>query len=320
MENKLILTEDLKQQLQGAPGVLFYSTELRPELIERIKSIEVKLLEVKAVTDQASADAANAVLKEAKGLVKTVEAEALDARRPFNEIAAQIKSAETKALSNISTMVSRWNSALTEFAKEQERKRLEREAQIRREAEEKAKAETDRVNSIISLKNKFYADAIRTINGIQTVEEAEQKKNNLVNLKFSESAYQEYLPQMEELRPELLERIEAKRLSIVNQIEIDTKAQQEELERIQAEGEAEKTHATMNVLANTEMEASLKTSLVEGAKSVQKRWKLKGVLDITKVPIEYLQVNEKAVSEAIKNGNYSIPGLIIEQEISNVSR
>ncbi len=322
MENApaLILTEELKQQLKQTPGVLIYNTEIRPELVERINEAMDGLMKAKAITDQASADALNATLKKAKNVISAVKAEALEARRPFNEIAGQISSSEKQALSNLTTIAQKCDLMLTQFANEQERKKDAEAQRLREEAVKAAQAETDRKNRIISLKNKFHTDALRTINNIATAEEADAKTKSLGALKFDPAIYEEYTEQMEALRPDLLERIAGRKRAITEKIEIDEKAQAEELAQIDKKAQAEASEATMSVMANAEMGLNLQTSLLEGAKSVQKRWVYKGFTDLSKVPMQYLTVNEAAVKQAIKEGHYSIPGLTIEQEISNVSR
>lgn len=57
-----------------------------------------------------------------------------------------------------------------------------------------------------------------------------------------------------------------------------------------------------------------KINISNNSASFRKLWTFE-IVDISKIPVEYLTVNSKAVNDAIKSGVRDIPGLVIREEI-----
>lgn len=92
----------------------------------------------------------------------------------------------------------------------------------------------------------------------------------------------------------------------LEQIEIDKEA----VKRAMATGEDQEVEVVNDVIA---------TRSDYSTTSVTKRWKHE-LIDINKVPLEYLMLDDKKIKEAIKEGNKSIKGLKIYQEESLIIR
>ncbi len=299
--------------------------QLKPELLKRITEVEDKLKALPPIKTQADADAANKVLKESKGLIKLISAERMEITRPINEVIDYIIGMEKSAVSTLAAMTDIKNKNLTDFAREQDRLAEQERERIKKEAADKAASEQARVSCIVELIGKFKKSAYKAISEC-TLETIDAKIKGLSSLKFDPKIYQEFMDQIEALRPVLLEKLAEKRIDLQRMADLAkidaNKAAQEEIAAKQREKDALENAETakMNVALNTQMEAELLESTVQGGKSVQRPWVFKGVLSLMDVPFEFLTVDEKKVKEAIKAGRHSIKGLEIIQDIRNVSK
>jgi hypothetical protein len=315
-------------------GIIVYSKELPEELQTQIDQVVKDLKAIPAITDQSAAEKANKVLATGKRLLNKIKETGVEMRRALNDAAKDIKSFEDTIVSDLSAIVESVNNKITEFQRAEEKKRLEEEARIKKEAEEKARIELERINSIFSKIGKVRENIASKLAEVTTVEGCEEAIKKLNSIKFDVGVYMEFLSNVEEVKTEYIAKFEEKKNKIQkalqNQIETGEDASKvidsikeegsSELARVVYDNSKELEETKINALKNIQMEAELKTSTLKGAKSVQRPWVYKGIADISKVPDEFLTVDETKVKAAIKAGCYQIPGLIIEQEIRNVSR
>jgi hypothetical protein len=94
---------------------------------------------------------------------------------------------------------------------------------------------------------------------------------------------------------------------------------QDKLEDVEMFGSDEEAQELIDTIQNMELETSvIQTTIVAApakVKGITKRWVFE-LVNLKEVPVEYLQVNETAIREAIAKGTRLIPGIKIFQQES----
>jgi hypothetical protein len=328
------LVTDLVKEITKADGVIIYSKELPAELKTKLDDVTDRLKSVKAITDEATAESANKTLAEGKRLIKKIQDEALELRRPMNTAADDVILFEKKTIEDLQAIVKVVNDNIVTFKKLQDEIKKKADEELKRQAQEKAAKETERINRIFALIGKVRENIVNKLAEITTVEACDEAIKKLNGTNFDASKYEEFLPNVQKVKTEMLAKLEEKKTKLqeaIDNMEETGEVIDKVIEEVKQEGESlaarvdfdnnkELEETKLNALQNIQMETELKTSVLKGAKSASRPWIYQGIEDITKVPAEFFSVDEAKVKAAIKAGRYSIPGLIIEQDLRNISR
>lgn len=193
----------------------------------------------------------------------------------------------------------------------------------------KIENEADKENAVIFLKEiTDYKKAIKK----QKEELSASAKKELAEIKEKFNEPENFVAEAEEIvrakinhfLNEQKAKIEAEALALKQKAEDEALRQAEELEALKS-GAGEYDAVTRKAMIeaieskqNKIIDATAKTSTINQSSSnsvVRNIWTFK-VVDLSKVPVEFLQLNSVAVRDAIKSGVRNINGLEIYQECS----
>lgn len=193
----------------------------------------------------------------------------------------------------------------------------------------KIENEADKENAVIFLKEiTDYKKAIKK----QKEELSASAKKELAEIKEKFNEPENFVAEAEEIvrakinhfLNEQKAKIEAEALALKQKAEDEALKQAEELEALKS-GAGEYDTVTRKAMIeaieskqNKIIDATAKTSTINQSSSnsvVRNIWTFK-VVDFSKVPVEFLQLNSVAVRDAIKSGVRNINGLEIYQECS----
>ncbi len=327
----------LKNQLALVPnptGLIVYTEFISEDLVKQVQEMVRQLQATPAITDQATAQNVNNVLGQAKRLITRVEDAALEMRRPLKAIGDQMRSNEKNVLASLGSLVEIVNKSITDFQIAEDRRQREEQERIRKQEAERLRLEQERIAAIKTLMQQVQTNVMTGLSSSEDIEDLKAKKEKLSKLTFNPEKYQEFMSEMEgrratwlELFYEKITRLHEIKEELINDGVDEAAAiaklkQNEALDISKQERELDKTFAesTNNAAANIQMTAELRTSVVAGAASVKRQMKYIGVINLDLVPRQYLMVNEAAIKAAIKGGVVEIPGVQIDEVISNVSR
>ena len=189
-------------------------------------------------------------------------------------------------------------------------------------------ADSDAIQVIDQQSAKTAADMAKAYRGF--LREAEEKRKELTQPILAakqgiDAMFKPYKLAVMEAQSRLDEKLLAWRVAEDARIQAENKEREaqrikeaalvaEDLERRGMVDEAEKVLDDAVVTRPHEKrDRGVTRGTLGGAAHVRKRWAFE-VEDLSKVPTEYLQLNEKAVREAIKLGKREIPGLNIYQK------
>jgi hypothetical protein len=323
----------------GYKGILVRK-EISQELIETVELLTEELKGITAITSQETMDAANAVLKKSKRLIKDLEADRKKMDQILNDEKSNNAAIENKIVGELAVLTDAVNKSITFFLQEEDRKAKERQRQIEEQRQKElaaAQAERDRVAKIKATFMQFENNVLNAIN-TATLADIDQKITTMNTVVMPEVTFQEFLPEAEIKYNELKAKFLAKKTDLLRLADLESKnkeqaAQLAEQQRLQAEAEAkaleerqrqqleEQREKELNDTANIQMEAELKTALSGTVQGGAKVWKFdETTVDLSLLPIEYHTFDAKKIKEAITAGAREIPGVRIFQEIRNVSR
>lgn len=324
---------------KGSKG-LIVRKEISPELKASVEAITKQMQTLGGIDSQTAAATANAVLKQAKNLVKELENERKKMDQLLNDEKADNKQIEATIVGQLSALVQVVNNNITAFQAAEEKKARERAAELQRKKDEEmaaAQKERDRVANIKSLILKFEGAVLAEVNGA-TIDTIDSLISRLDAVKISKDVYMEFYDEAEKMYIASKVKLQTRKEELIKYSELEKqnkeqadllKKQQEEqalkakqeLEEKAEELETQKAEKEMSDVANIQMEHELKISMNTGAKGVQKRWTFdEETIDMSLLPDEFKTFNKEAITKAIANGLYEIPGVNIYQKIINVSR
>lgn len=193
----------------------------------------------------------------------------------------------------------------------------------------KIENEADKENAVVFLKEiTDYKKAIKK----QKEELSANAKKELAEIKEKFNEPENFVAEAEEIvrakinhfLNEQKAKIEAEALALKQKAEDEALKQAEELEALKS-GAGEYDAVTRKAMIeaieakqNKIIDATAKTSTINQSSSnsvVRNIWTFK-VVDLSKVPVEFIQINSVAVRDAIKSGVRNINGLEIYQECS----
>lgn len=193
--------------------------------------------------------------------------------------------------------------------------------------ETKIENEADKENAVIVLKEiTEYKKAIKK----QEDELSSEAKKELAEIKAMFNEPKSFLTDAEEIvrgkinhfLNEQRERMEAEALALKQKTEDEALKQAEELEALKS-GAGEYDAVTRKAMIeaieakqNKIIDATAKQTEINQSSAnsvVRKVWAFR-ITDLSKVPLQYIQLNETAVRNAIKSGERNIEGLEIFQE------
>lgn len=317
-----------------ADGVIIYSKEIPKELETQLNEITEELNNLKAPTDDASAEVANKKLAVAKRLAEKLKAHGLDMRRPANEAADDIIKFERDTLSPITSAIKTVNDFVVSYKTQKLKEANDEAARIKKEAEDAAAAQKLRIEATFSKIGQVRVNMLKGITDASTVEDLEKAEEKINSIKFNPESYKEYLPNVEKVRTDMLELLKNKKEKLIeaqNNLEETGEDSTKAIEEAKEEGSAFLARANYDnskelqdektaALQTIQMKSELRISSIQTPKSVSTPWVYKGVENISLVPAEFFSVDEAKVKAAIKAGRYTIPGLIITQDVRNISR
>lgn len=193
------------------------------------------------------------------------------------------------------------------------------EAKIENEADKEnavalLKEITTYKKSIKQQEEELSADAKKTLNDI--------KANFKQPKQFIEEAEAILRTKINHFLDEQREKMEAKALALKQKVEDEALKQAEELEKLKSgagEYDAVTRQAMIEAIEDKQnkiIDDTAKKQAINQSSAnsvVRKVWGFK-LVDISKVPLEYLQLNETAIRNAIKEGKREIAGLEIFQQ------
>lgn len=324
----------------GSEAIVISKT-LSPELILKVSEQVTELRSITAISNQEDAAKANATLKKAKTLIKSIEQ---DRKQITSILDAKVDgyiALQRSATNDLDGAVAAVNNSILAFQKKQEEIRLtnEKEAQEKKEAlAKKAQEEFNRKAEINKRIGDFKANVITAAAASKTVEDINEKIVKLKAFKLTEDKYQEFLPAAKQMHQECVAIMEARKLELMK-IEEAEKNNPSKAEALKAEADARaevlkedhelkaqaieeelKTEKQDSIMA-AQTEEEWSKAMAPAAKGVMRRWTFDPeTIDMSLLPDEYKTFDEKKIKEAIKNGAREIPGVKITQEMSNVSK
>lgn len=198
---------------------------------------------------------------------------------------------------------------------------------LNRVNEARIENEADKENAVIFLKEiTEYKKAIKK----QEEELSANAKKELADIKATFSEPKNFILEAEEIVRSKInaflnlqkEKMQAEALALKQKAEDEALKQAEQLEALKS-GAGEYDEITRKAMIeaieakqNKLIDATAKASEINQSSTnsvVRNVWNFK-VVDLSKVPAEFLQINSVAVREAIKSGVHSIDGLEIFQE------
>jgi hypothetical protein len=314
--------------------------EFNIEVKNNIKNLENELMQINGITSQASAQAANIVLKKAKQLVKSLSAERMQMTSILDDKKSEIMQYEKSIVENITNLIAIINNNIVLFQIEEDRKAKEAQEKIekqRREELARVQQEQKRVAEIKTTILDFERNVLNAIQ-VSTISDIDEKINHLLNFKLSSEIYQEFindaqivyqdcvakfnirkteLLKLQQLEKENAEAAYNLKLQQQQQFDIEKKQQDQKEENLQNEI---KDNVETSI-SNIQMTSELQTSMIEKAKGVTKRWSVEEeTIDLSLLPDEYKCADLKKIKEAISAGCREIPGVNIYEKIINTSR
>jgi len=320
--------------------IIIYSKNFAPSLLTELEVLVTSIEALTPVNSQADVESQNSLLKNASRFCKKFEDERKAMGEPLKEVTDELMQIQKSTLSEIIELIADKNTEIVNFQKAEAKRAAEKAAQIQKERDAEilaAQNENKRKQDILNLINQFETNTLNVINGA-TIETIDGIINTYTGFKVKESTYMEYMPQILSLQKDLQFKLMYRKedLQKLADLEKTNKLQADQL-RLQQEQQAarDKEAATQRAatqaaeadeqaqsdIANTVMQSELKTSSMPIQKNVMKKWVFDADnVDMAALPLEYHTFDAVKIQAAITAGARNIPGVVIEERISNVKR
>ncbi len=321
---------------QGSEAVIV-KMEFNPEVKERISNLELELKKIPGITSQADVEKANATLKKAKGLIKSLEAEGLVMRSGLKEKSDAIIAYERNVMSDLAGMVKVINDSIVTFqiADTARIKAINDKIEAdKKEALDKANAEIKRKADIQNSILEFERNCINNI-ASATTSNIQERIKQLVAFNFDIAEMAEFLSDAVSVKKKCIDLFHDRMIELkdIERASGEKKAELEaaaKLNQEQADKDlAEKTEATNEAIQKEELiaatsvqqESELKVSMIKKQSGLSRPWTFdEDTIDLSLLPDEFKTYDKAKIKEAIKSGRYEIPGINIYQKHTNVSR
>jgi len=314
--------------------------EFNPAIQGVVSDLTHELGQIGGITTQDDAAKANATLKRAKQLIKTLSEERKFMTAVLDEEKKRIMGYEEKIISDLEKLVKIINGSIELFQAEEFKKQQELERKLREKRDEElrlAQIETDRKTKIQEMIMAFENSVLKG-SAAATIDTIDEQITRLKSMKINKDKYMEFLPQAEIMYQQCVTRMNERKVELMKLADaekkgkaavlklkmeqdvktaLDLKNQQQKSENILANLEEEK----QSDIANSQMNYELQVSQGQEIKGVQKKRKADfETINMALLPEEFKTFDEKKIKEAIAAGCESIPGVEIKIEITNVSR
>lgn len=324
------------------PGheVIIYKKSFSPNLIHELDLLTTSIQALKPVESQDDVVAQNTVLKNASRFMKRFEEERKAMAEPVKSVDAELLQFQKTTLATISNLVENKNTEIVNFQKAEAKRIADQEAEIKKQRDAEilaAQKENQRKQNILNLLAQFENNVMHQVS-IATIDTVDNIIKGYDLFKIKEESYQEYTSQAIELQKNLRVRLVNRKAELEKIAELEkTNALQAEQLRLQQEQqvENEKQAAAERIkqqqeeaneqaqsdIANAQMQAEFHSSHIPTQKNVMKKWTFDSAnVDIAALPLEYHTFDESKIQAAINAGARNIPGVVIEQKISNVKK
>lgn len=315
--------------------------------VERIKEIKVE--------DETSLGAAKLTVKAAQEAEKLIEAKREELKAPHLEAGRVIDNYAKELKLPLQAAITEGKQAILIFEQEKERKRLAELKKLEDERREKQEAERKEAARLESLKNKlvqFENRSASAINGTKTLEDLATVENSLKMFSVSESTFQEFSADAQEIKTKMISKVEEHRQYLTEKIAQEKEAarlngiakEQKELELKQKE-EARKLQEEKENIENEKKQLAIQKADEDAAfqrkiqadreenerkekekqleedksKNLRKDWDFE-IVNSALVPREFLTVDETMIRNAVKKGIREIAGVRIFQHEKVVLR
>lgn len=312
--------------------------EFNIEALNKIKELEDELQKITAINTQDDAQKANASLKKAKTIIKTLSAERLQMTSVLDDAKAEIMQYEKYVVEKLSDQVTAINNAITQFQIREDKRLKEAAEKIEREKQEeiaKQNADIARKKNIQEMIISFEKNVNNAIESA-TIENIQEKIKQLAGFKFDPETYQEFMSEakimyeqsvvkLNNRHVELQEIFAAKNtpeaLELKKQAEERIAKEKEEQAQKELELAAKIQEESQASASNIQMTSELKQSIQVKQKGISKTWTFEEeTIDINLLPLEFHTYDKAKIKEAIAAGRKEIPGVNIFEKIINVSR
>lgn len=320
--------------------VIIYSKSFAPALLTEVDTLVASIKALKPVASQADVESQNTVLKNASRLMTKIETERKAMNAPLKDVSDELMQMQKNALASISMLVETKNTEIVNFQKEEDRKAREKAAEIQKQKDAEilaAKNEATRKQNILNLIQQFESNVLNAIANA-TIDTVDNLILHFDNFIVTEKTYMEFLPQAQAMQSELKIKFTNRKseLQKLADLERTNKLQADQL-RLQQEqqAQADKKAAAQRIaeqqatveeqaqsdIANTVMQSEFKTAQMPVAKNVMRKWGFDSEnVNMAALPLEYHTFDKAKIDAAIAAGARSIPGIVIEQKISNVKK
>lgn len=319
---------------------IIVQTEFDQGLKTKIAVLVEELQKTPAITSQEAVVKANETLSKSKKMIDFIDEQRKQMTSVLDQEKKSIMNYQKAIVGELETLTTTINRSIIEFQKEEDRKAKVIAAEIEKKKQAellKIQAEQARVNKITNLILDFE-NSVSVASANATIKDIDDKIKKLNSVIIKEEIYMEFFGEAQVMyqrcvtvlanrKTELLElqNLKSKNEDQARQLEEQQKQnailQAEAVENKKAQAKKEQEEKEQNEIANLQMESELKTAMIEKPSNVMRRWSFdKETVDISLLPLEFHTFDEKKIKEAIKQGAREIPGIVICEELSNVSR
>lgn len=278
-----------------------------PADAKKIESFVLVLSAIKTISNDVELERANSAIKDTKQYFKEVESQ----RKGFTLRLDAIKAEAMKYEKQLKEAFSPVEILTSNYLRKKEEARLAEQAKIEQEARKKVEAEQLKAKQKQNLLDYEY-------NSKKAISEATKKtiasvKERLSEFKPSEQLFGENIEEAKKLKKELLKLCDKQEEAIKSKKELDIDLGAIETKKAEAELES------VAKLDEIDLKAQAASQNLGSTAGIKRLWTFETV-DVTKVPKEYLIVDEVKVNALIKSGVREVAGLRIFQDISRSGR
>lgn len=297
------------------------------ELMEKFKSQIAEMLTKTTniiVVDKPTADGASSQLAQLAKLVKEIDTKRAEIKKPVLEAAKEIDDTAKSLSEPIAQRIAEMKGKLKDY-----NDKVLKEIEVAQKKAEQERLEKARLNEAKNAESLKLLNALKS-KGDAIMTEKDQKK--IYDMRASLTSYNPppesfgiYHAEAIQVKQDLItiatQRIKelinpANPVNTVNAEKIQEEAKQKQLI-------FEKEREIQNAKAKSDEEAKQKQEIAKLNASAPSNTRTTWVWEISDenlIPREFLQVNNSMITQAVRNGVRSIPGITIKQETTIISK
>jgi DNA repair exonuclease SbcCD ATPase subunit len=327
-------------QVPAGSKAIIIRKEFSPAIIEKISELETELKTLGGIATQDDVVRINASLKKANTLIKTISAERLLLASTLKTEQDALIAMERAAYEDLKKLMESYDKKIVEFQAAEKEKENKRLAEIQRQKDEELRKITENNARISRIKNNILEFERNVLNRIHssTIETIDSDIATLAAVKLNQATYEEFLHEAQVMYQNVTAKFQERKTELMRLADLEAKnkeaadkmraeqQQKSEIEKEQQQQKAEiaKQEIAENLesdVANVQMASELQTSMIPKAKNVLTRYVFdEEKVDMSLLPEEYKTYDKAKIQEAINAGAREIPGLVIEQKLSNIKR